>query len=78
MRAVETEIYSTLYSTDNPISPMLGLGIRYDVGLVIVHSPRAVSEITEVLYRCKLSYHHTYSRYPLSVIMNNYCLSRHA
>ena len=24
-------IYSTLYSTDNPISPTLGLGIRYGI-----------------------------------------------
>ena len=48
------------------------------VGLVIIHSPRAVLEIAEVLYRCKLSYHCTYSRYPLSVIADNYCLPRHA
>ena len=48
------------------------------VGLVIIRSPRAVSEIAEVLYRCKLSYRRTYSRYPSSVIANNYCLPRHA
>ena len=47
------------------------------VGLVIVHSPHAVLEITEVLYRCKLLYHCTYSRYPSSVIVNNYCLPHH-
>ena len=48
------------------------------VGLVIVRSPRAVSEIAEVLYRCKLSYCRTYSRYLSSVIADNYCLPRHA
>ena len=47
------------------------------VGLVIVRSPRAVSEIAKVLYRCKLSYCRTYSRYLSSVIADNYCLPRH-
>ena len=51
---------------------------QHHVGLVIICSPWAVSEITKVLYRCKLSYHHTYSRYSLSVIVNNYCLPCHA
>ena len=66
------------------MEPMLRCGLGHStpnstfVGLVIVHSPRTVSEIAEVLYSCKLSYCRTYSRYPLFVIANNYCLPRHA